>query len=180
MKTLIRSTVIGSIFTLILGTLLHFAYEFFGENFFVSLFSPINESIWEHLKLLFFPVLLYTLWESITLKEYSPYIFTANMIGLILGLISIPLLYYIYTAILGTNYLWLDISIFIVGIIVTFLVRTYLLVNSKVNNRMVIPALCIFLILIIAFFWFTISPPKSELFRSPDKEVNSLGTVKNC
>lgn len=174
MKSIIRSSIIGSIFTLIAGTLLHFAYDFFGENFFVSLFSPINESIWEHLKLLFFPVLLYTLWESFLNREYSPYFFAANMIGLLCGLISIPLLYYIYTSILGTNYLWLDIAIFIIGIIITFFVRTYLLINNKISNRMIILALLIFLAFIISDFWFTIHPPDSELFRSPTKKTFSI------
>lgn len=174
MKSLIRSSIIGSIFTLIAGTLLHFAYEFFGENYFVSLFSPINESIWEHLKLLFFPVLVYTIWESLTKKEYSPYFFTANMIGLLCGLISIPLLYYIYTSILGTNYLWLDIATFIIGIIITFFVRSYLLVNNKISNRMVILALLIFLVFILSEFWFTVHPPDSELFRSPTKKTITI------
>ena len=44
----------GIIFTLATGTLLHFTYEWSGENPFVALYSPVSESVWEHLKLLFF------------------------------------------------------------------------------------------------------------------------------
>ena len=61
----------GILFTLIIGTLLHFTYEWSGENPFVALYSPVNESVWEHLKLLFFPVLLYTFFEIIVLYKTS-------------------------------------------------------------------------------------------------------------
>ena len=46
------------IFISILGTLLHFTYRLSGENRLVAIFSSINESVWEHLKLLYFPMLI--------------------------------------------------------------------------------------------------------------------------
>ena len=48
--------IFASIFCLILGTILHFTYEWFNYNVIVGLFSTINESVWEHLKLLFYPM----------------------------------------------------------------------------------------------------------------------------
>lgn len=48
--------IISSIFVCILGTLLHFTYKVFGENSFVASFSAVNESVWEHLKLLYFSI----------------------------------------------------------------------------------------------------------------------------
>ena len=42
------------IFVFILGTLLHFTYKLSGENGVVAIFSTVNESTWEHLKLLYF------------------------------------------------------------------------------------------------------------------------------
>ena len=53
--------IIGAVFTIITGTLLHFVYEWSGESLFVGIFSPINESVWEHLKLLFFPMSVWIL-----------------------------------------------------------------------------------------------------------------------
>ena len=50
--------IIVLIVCLALGTLLHFTYEWSGENQLVALFSAVNESTWEHLKLLFFPMIL--------------------------------------------------------------------------------------------------------------------------
>ena len=61
-NTKIRSyQIVSAIFVSIVGTLLHFTYKFFGENSFVASFSAVNESVWEHLKLLFFPLLLTTI-----------------------------------------------------------------------------------------------------------------------
>ena len=48
--------IITVIICLILGTLLHFTYEWSGENPIIALFSAVNESIWEHLKLAFYPM----------------------------------------------------------------------------------------------------------------------------
>lgn len=48
---------ISILFSLVVGTLLHFTYQWSGENAFVGLFSAVNESTWEHLKLAFFPML---------------------------------------------------------------------------------------------------------------------------
>lgn len=49
----------GIIFTIVFGSLLHFFYDWSGKNAIVGLFSPINESVFEHLKLLYFPMLLW-------------------------------------------------------------------------------------------------------------------------
>lgn len=48
--------VISTIFIMILGVVLHFTFEWANNNILVGTFSPVNESIWEHLKLLFFPM----------------------------------------------------------------------------------------------------------------------------
>ena len=56
--------IFASIFCLILGTILHFTYEWFNYNVIVGLFSTINESVWEHLKLLFYPMFFISIISS--------------------------------------------------------------------------------------------------------------------
>lgn len=68
-------TVIGILFTMILGSLSHFFYGWSGDFFLVGLFSPVNESVWEHLKLLFFPALLFMLTERRLLSYRCPDLF---------------------------------------------------------------------------------------------------------
>ena len=48
----------GMLFTLLFGNLLHFVYDWTGQAGWAAYLSAVNESTWEHMKLLFFPVLL--------------------------------------------------------------------------------------------------------------------------
>ena len=60
-KKIIRFQIFSVIFTWILGTILHFLYEWSGDNKIIASFSAVNESTWEHLKLVFFPMLITTI-----------------------------------------------------------------------------------------------------------------------
>ena len=68
-KKLLLYLITGIIFTFLAGTLLHFAYEWSGTNFWVGLFAPVSESIWEHMKLLFFPMLIYSMVSCILFRR---------------------------------------------------------------------------------------------------------------
>ena len=73
MKRLKCFTIAGIFFVLITGSLAHFLYGWSGNNHIVGLFTPVSESIWEHMKLIFFPMLIYTciifLKESVGIKK---------------------------------------------------------------------------------------------------------------
>ena len=56
--------IIGIIFISIIGTLLHFMYEFSGHNKIVSLFAAVNESTWEHIKIALTPTFIWTLYDG--------------------------------------------------------------------------------------------------------------------
>ena len=68
-KKILKLEIIGFIFTSVLGTLMHFFYEWSNDNSIVGLFCPVNESPFEHLKLLFFPFLIWTFVEEIKLSQ---------------------------------------------------------------------------------------------------------------
>ena len=103
MKQLKLWFALGAIFVSITGTLSHFLYSWTGENFFVGLFSPVSESVWEHMKLLFFPMLL----SSAALRQKwngeFPCIASALCFGILAGTFFIPAFFYGYTAILGKD-----------------------------------------------------------------------------
>ena len=122
-KEVLKKSTLGEIlWTLMIGTLSHFFYQWSGENFFVGLLSPVNETVWEHLKLLFFPALFYMLGEKVWLEERYPGRFCENLRGLWAGLAVMPVLYYGYTLFTGKDYLWADIGIFIISVLTAFLV----------------------------------------------------------
>ncbi len=63
----------GFAVTSIGGTLLHFLYDWSGQNRFAAIFSGVNESTWEHMKLLFFPMFAFALIQSFFFKENSAF-----------------------------------------------------------------------------------------------------------
>ena len=69
---ILKFIIFSGIFVMILGTLLHFTYEWSGNNTFVAAFSAVNESTWEHLKLLFYPMFLTTIIGYFYLGKTSP------------------------------------------------------------------------------------------------------------
>ena len=68
----LKTNLFRFIFISVLGVLLHFTYEWSGDNAVVGLFSAVNESTWEHLKLLFFPFLLLTILEVLLRGNMLP------------------------------------------------------------------------------------------------------------
>lgn len=129
-----KITGLGILWTLVLGTLSHFFYQWSHENMLVGLFSPVNESVWEHLKLLFFPALTYMLIEQKAMGKVMPGLFGKNLLGLFAGLLAMPLLFYGYTAFSGKSILWVDIGIFCVCVLLTFLLP------YKLRNRQISPS----------------------------------------
>lgn len=110
----------GILFVLILGSLSHFFYEWSDHNFIIGLFSPVNESVWEHMKLVFFPMLLYSFIAIPKLKGAYPCAASAWLSGILAGTLLIPVIFYTYTTILGYNLLILDIGTFILCVILAF------------------------------------------------------------
>lgn len=149
----------------VLGSLLHFLYDFTGENPFAALISPINESTWEHLKLLFFPVLLLTAIEFFKRRSDGTALFASRYVGVLSGMLTIILLFYAYTGILGKNFLLLDIVIFFIGVGVTYIISGHLRKHFRNLDPLFVFFLWFFSALV--FFLFTCFPPECFLFLPP-------------
>ncbi|MFA5657839.1 MAG: DUF6512 family protein [Oscillospiraceae bacterium] len=109
----------GFIFTVILGSFLHFLYSWSGKNKIVGLFSAVSESTWEHLKLLFFPVLIFSVVEYFFIKGDAEGFFLTKAVAVLLGMGFIVAAFYTYSGILGFNVLFVDILLFVVGAAIT-------------------------------------------------------------
>ena len=98
-KALFRWELIGFLFVLVFGSILHFVYGWSGKNPSVALIAPINESTWEHLKLLLVPGLLYGIVEYFAIgRKIGGFVFT-KFVAMLLGLLAIVILFYTYTGI---------------------------------------------------------------------------------
>lgn len=165
-KTKIRNYQIFSIiFTFILGTLLHFTYDLSGQNAFVGLFSAVNESTWEHLKLLYFPMLLTTIIGYFYFDKKVKNFICSKTIGIIVAMLFTVIFFYTYTGILGKNIAIIDIaSFFIATILGEFITYILIINNFKCNNK---TAIIVLVILLICFIVFTFYAPKIGLFKDP-------------
>ena len=83
----------GFLFTALAGTLLHFVYEWSGNSVWTAAFSAVNESTWEHMKLLFFPMFLYSVVQVCTLGKTYPNFPAVRAVSTLAGLALIPVLY---------------------------------------------------------------------------------------
>ena len=148
------------------GTLLHFIYDWTNESPFAALFSGVNESTWEHMKLLFFPLFVFAVVQSFFFKEYDNF-WCVKLIGTLSGLISIPVLFYTYNGAFGKSPDWLNITIFFISAAITFLVETRLFKKEKPNCKRPYLAFVFLCIIAVLFFVFTFAPPQIPLFQDP-------------
>jgi len=165
MKSLKFFCVIGAVVTVILGVISHFVYNWSGGNFFVGLFFPVNESTWEHLKLLFFPMFAYALIAGKKIEEQYPCIYNAMFTGILVGLGLIPVLFYTYTGILGYNVDWLNIVMYIASVVIAYYVVYREAKDCSGKESKLLRYLMYALLL--AFMIFTLYPPELGIFQSP-------------
>ena len=164
MEHIKRYTIIGIIFVLVIGTLAHFLYDWTGSNHIVGFFTPINESVWEHMKLLFFPMLLYSLIMIMKFQQKYSCATSALCFGILVGTFLIPLFYYTYTSILGKNVFILDISIFVLSTIIAFWLSFKLTLSCRFESCTSL--LCIMVcILFVYFLIFTYHAPDITIFQ---------------
>lgn len=150
-------SIIGFFFVCIAGTVNHFLYELSGNNTVVGLFVPINESVWEHLKLLFFPFVFLCIVEFVLYGRYMCNFLMSRFIGLLSGLVLIPTVFYIYSSIVGKSIVFIDILLFFVAVFVSYLV-SYILISKERKCRPYenILSAVLFIVLVILFVVITL------------------------
>lgn len=168
-KSVIKTVLISALVASGVGTLLHFVYDWTNENVIVGLFSPVNESVWEHLKLLFFPLLVSTVIENIIYGKYYRNFFFSRLIGALLGIFSIVSLHYTYTGIIGKRFDFADVILYFIGMAAAYGISFIMLALHEPKKRdNLIEIFSVFALALIAavFFIFTYFPPNLAIFQS--------------
>jgi hypothetical protein len=166
-RSILRWELGGIAFIVVLGSVLHFAFEWSGRALPIAPIAAVNESVWEHLKLGFWPALIYAALEYGRFGKSVNNFSLAKTIGIYLIPITIVVLYYAYTAILGHGLLQVDIAIFVVAVIVGQLVSYKLLITSPLPARLNRFAPIALTVLGILFVLFTFYTPQLSVFRDP-------------
>lgn len=143
-------------------------YKWTGQNTIVGYFFPINESTWEHLKLLFFPTLIFSILEynfvKREIKNYAPSI----TVSVITGMLSIIALFYTYSGVLGYFIDSINIATYYISLIIMLIVKNRFIVKEKLSgqNSNVISLAILFAITLL-FILFTYNPPNLAIFKTP-------------
>lgn len=162
--SLLKFEIFNTIFILLLGTLLHFTFKWSNNNLFVGIFSSVNESTWEHLKLIFFPMLITALVGQFYFK-ISPNYLCIKTKAIIIGLIFTIVFFYTYTGILGTNLTFLDIGTFILAVLISQYYAYKKVKSSAFCDNFT--ASIVLLMLLFYFIIFTFFPLHIGLFKDP-------------
>ena len=146
------------------GSALHFLYDA-APNPLTALVSPVNESVWEHLKLLFWPMLLtavflargtddrYALWSGIFAAELLMPLFLLGG-------------YYLLRCGFGAAGLPLDIALYVVTMALGFFVAYRIFRSGKLANAagwLLVPVILYGASLIL----FTFAAPRLAVFIPP-------------
>lgn len=151
-------------FVVALGSILHFTYEWSGDNSFVGTFSPINESVWEHLKLLFYPLLLMCFIQYLFVRGNN--LGMGIMLGSIIGMLSIIMLFYTYVGAFThpDSVVGIDITIFVIASLISSIIATYIFSLDPFGIELEIASWGMIVLILALFISFTFKAPEIPLF----------------
>ena len=148
------------------GTLLHFLYDWLGKATWIAPFSGVNESTWEHMKLLFWPMFIYAAIQSLFFRDTDGF-WCVKLKGILLGLTLIPIIFYTYNGAIGKSPDWLNISIFFISAAIAYIYETRRFKSKKTtckNPKLALTLLCVIALLFVVF---TFKAPEIGIFRDP-------------
>ena len=148
------------------GTILHFLYEWLGDSLLVAPFSGVNESTWEHMKLLFWPMFLFAILQSFFFVEEKDY-WCVKLKGILFGIILIPILFYTYNGVVGKSPDWVNIAIFFVSAAAAYIYETRLFKKETQACKTPKLALGILCAIALLFVVFTFTTPEIGIFKDP-------------
>ena len=157
---------LGIVVMFLLAAILHFVYGWSGENKLLGLFFPVNESVWEHLKILILPIILW--WTIIYIIDGEKLAIdkrrwiTGCLVSLLSSMLFMLSFFYTYTQAFGIESLALDILDTLLSIIFGQLLGIYFYKHSKGIPSWL--GKILILLIIVVFAVFTLYPPELPIF----------------
>lgn len=165
--------IIGIFIIFAIACISHFIYDLFPNALF-SLLFPVNESIWEHMKLIATPIFIYSIIEYLIFKrkniKYNNFLFS-HSISIILSIVLFLILHTTIDVIYKTNMI-IDISLlFIIFIFSSYI--SYYFMNKNIYIPKSIP-IVIIIIIYSLFTYFTYYPLKDKIFYDTKNETYGI------
>ena len=155
------------------GTLLHFLYDWLGGAAWIAPFSGVNESTWEHMKLLFWPTIIFAIVQSFFFRDRKDF-WCVKLRGMLLGLSLIPIIFYTYNGVIGKSPDWINIAIFFISAAAMYIYETLLYNSEKEKCRSPKLALAALCVIGLAFAVFTFKTPELGIFLDPITETYGI------
>ncbi len=165
-KKLLIWEIFGIVFLILSGSFMHFLYSDIWQSVFASIIAPINESVWEHMKLAYIPLLLWSILEFnfLKIKSIGHFIYI-KVLEMYLIIFSIISLFYLYTWILKRNLFILDILTYVFAVIIGQVFSYIQLSKKQYQKYQLMIGLLLAFLLIFAFSLFTFWQPNLGLFK---------------
>ena len=148
------------------GTILHFLFDCTNKSLLIAPFSGVNESTWEHMKLLYFPIFIFALIQSRFFRYYQNF-WCIKLIGILTGILLIPILFYTYNGVIGKSPDFINITIFFISAAATFIFEWYLFKKNNIKCNRIWLAFSIICLIGVLFILFTFITPKIAIFKDP-------------
>jgi hypothetical protein len=164
-RSVLRWELVGVGVIFLAGSLFHFLFDWSGGLAPVGVIAAVNESVWEHFKIAFWPALIYAIIEYPFLKRYTNNFFIAKAIGIYVMPVVIAAIFYAYTAIFGEEVLAVDILIFLVAVALGQLASYKILTLEQWPRWLCGLGVVMVVLLAVAYGVFTFYPPHLGVFR---------------
>ena len=152
------------------GSAFHFSFELSEFWTHLALVSSANESTWEHLKMYFWPGLIYALVQYTYTRDIANNYWLAKLGSLIMTPIGIVISFYGYLAITlplyGKGFFELDLMTMVVGLTLGSITAYKIMISPKLDKPSKNTVIAGYLTLVAMFSTFTYYPPKIFLFEN--------------
>lgn len=174
-KALVKWQISNYIFVLLLGILFHSMFEFLGKNEYIAFLFPVNESLWEHMKLFYSPMLIFLIIEYIFIgKFYTGFLWGKSFSMIFSPALSISI-YLFFFSIFGEVPI-ISILSFIIPLSLSMYFETKIILKLKISKFKTLIPLFLIVVIGILFVIFTYYPPHLYLFE--DFYTGKYGIIK--
>ncbi len=158
-----KVSIVGSFVIFVLAALIHSLYDV-TDLVFLKPFCPINESVWEHMKMMNTAGLMWMIYEHYLGMAKNQNYYFARGIGLFSLVFLVPGMFYTYTGFTDNSILVIDIFITLITAVLSQKVFMCILRSKKDYSKYSAIGIAITIVLFILFVYFTYNPPVSKIF----------------
>ena len=173
-----KITIISTIAIFLFSALSHFIYDWF-PNIFTSIFFPVNESIWEHTKMIFTTMMFWGIIEYFIIsnhgkKNFSTALVISTIITIIFLVATFTPIYYVMNE---QENMVVTLIIYFISIVVGQIISYFILKQQREFNLLNIISIVSIPIIFTVYGILTYYPIKSGLFY--DFQNNKYGLYTN-